>query len=83
MERSLLEESKQIRAPTRSIAQYVDEAGLEGLVCNSGDFEAAKTMVENDVGWAILPENVAALPHPKVKFVGSNHSLYETHLACI
>jgi DNA-binding transcriptional LysR family regulator len=44
----------------KSLRSYLGKAGLIGRLSESGDFEAAKAMVENDVGWGLLPERVAA-----------------------
>lgn len=43
----------------KTLRSYLERAGILERVIGCGDFEAAKAMVENDLGQALLPENVA------------------------
>jgi DNA-binding transcriptional LysR family regulator len=44
----------------KDLRHYIEKAGLLGRISECGDFEAAKSMVENNVGWGLLPERVAS-----------------------
>jgi DNA-binding transcriptional LysR family regulator len=44
----------------RTLRGYLDRAGVLSHVVDCGDFESAKAMVDNGLGWGLLPERVAA-----------------------
>jgi DNA-binding transcriptional LysR family regulator len=43
----------------KSLGAYVKEAGLASRLSTCGDFESTKAMVEQGVGYALLPDRVA------------------------
>jgi DNA-binding transcriptional LysR family regulator len=44
----------------RTLRSYIERAGRIERMSECGDFEAVKAMVENNVGWGLLPNRVAS-----------------------
>jgi DNA-binding transcriptional LysR family regulator len=44
----------------RKLQEYLDKSPIKNRILSCGDFEAAKAMLENDVGFAFMPDRVAS-----------------------